>query len=64
MMCTDINNLKADGTISEILNNNKLLLEKQINDVVIENIVKTCASCQKNNRFLSLLSSLCICNGE
>jgi hypothetical protein len=32
MMCTEINNLKADSTISEILNDNKLLLETQINE--------------------------------
>mmetsp|Transcript_11845 Transcript_11845/g.18234 ORF Transcript_11845/g.18234 Transcript_11845/m.18234 type:complete len:401 (-) Transcript_11845:5665-6867(-) len=64
MMTTDKNNLMAEGTITEILDNNKQLLDKQINDTVIRNIVDNCASSSKNMRFLNLLSALCSCNGE
>ena len=54
----------ADATTSEILQNNKTLLDKQINTTVIKNIVENCAKSSKNERFLKLLSALCSCNGE
>ena len=64
MMTTDENNLFAEDTIEEILRNNRLLLDKQINMQVIQNIVNNLASGQKNERFLSLLCQLCACNDE
>jgi hypothetical protein len=64
MMTTDKNNLFAEETTNEILNNNKLLLDKQINTQVIRNIIENCAKSKKNKRFLNLLSSLCSCNDE
>ena len=64
MTTTDKNNLMAEFTISEILQNNKQLLDKQINPTVIENIVITCYNSQKNARFLNLLAALCICGDD
>ncbi len=54
----------SEFTVSEILTNNRQLLDKQINMQVIENIVKICSDSQKNDRFINLVSALCQCNDE
>lgn len=64
MMTSEQNNLFAQQTISELLLNNKHLLDKQINTSTIKNIVQRCLDSEKNQMFLSLLSALCQCNGE
>jgi len=58
------NNLMAESVLTELLNNNKKLLDNQINFETIENFVKLCFQQGKNERFMRLLSSLCCCQGE
>lgn len=64
MMTTDSNNLLAETTTNEILNNNRPLLDRQINPQVIKNIIENCSKTKKNKRFLNLLSSLCQCSDD
>lgn len=64
MSTQEENDINSEATITELLNNNKTLLDKQINTATIRNIVKICSDSQKNDRFIVLLSSLCSCNGE
>jgi len=64
MVTSEENNLQAESTITELLTDNKPLLDKQINTTTIRKIIQNCASNKKNERSLNLLSALCQCNGE
>ena len=64
MMTSDENSLNAEDTITELLTNNKQLLDKQITTDTIENIIQNCSDNQKNERYLNLMFSICSCNGE
>lgn len=57
-------NISAEPTITAILNNNKKLLDKQIDRTTIANIIELCKVQKKNERFLNLLSSLCQCQDD
>lgn len=43
MNTQDINDIFSEATIAELLNNNKTLLDKQINTSTIRNIVQICS---------------------
>ena len=64
MQANENNTMNAQETISELLNNNKALLENGINESTIENIVENCRNDCKNEKYLKLLSSLMECNNE
>ena len=64
MATVEQNNLKADMTIEELLENNKQLLDKQINTATIGKIVQNCSDNPKSERSINLLAALCQCNGE
>ena len=64
MMTNEQNNMLAQDTITELLDNNKQLLDKQIKTQTIRNIIQNCSDNLKNEKFLNLLSALCQCNGE
>ena len=64
MMTSNENSLNAEDTITELLTNNKQLLDKQITTDTIENIVQNCSDNDKNERYLNLMYSICQCNGE
>jgi len=63
-MTSDDNSLNAEDTITELLANNKQLLDRQITTDTIENIIQNCSDNQKNERYLNLMFSICSCNGE
>ena len=58
------NNIFAEPAISDILTNNKKLMDKQITKRTIERIIDLCLEQTNNERFLNLLGSLCICEGN
>jgi len=64
MNTMDENNIMSEATIVELLNDNKSLLDKQINTATLRNIVQICSDNPKSERFITLLCSLCSCNGE
>jgi inositol 1,4,5-triphosphate receptor type 1 len=64
MTATEQNNFRAESTITELLKNNEVLLDKQITKETIVNFVELCKGQMKNERFLNLLATLCSCNGE
>lgn len=64
MTATEQNNFRAERTITELLKNNEVLLDKQITKETIINFVELCKGQTKNERFLNLLATLCSCNGE
>lgn len=64
MTATEQNNFRAENTITELLKNNEVLLDKQITKETIVNFVELCKGQMKNERFLNLLATLCSCNGE
>lgn len=64
MTATEQNNFKAESTITELLKNNRVLLDKQIQKETIVNFVDLCKGQMKNERFLNLLATLCSCSGE
>jgi hypothetical protein len=64
MITNENNDLSVQATIQELIFKNKKLLDNQINESTIEKIVVTCSDSKKDARFLSLLSSLCQCDGE
>jgi len=55
------NNIMAEATITATITNNKRLLDKQITRGTIKHIIKVCKEQKKSERFLNLLSALCIC---
>jgi len=64
MTATEENNFRAEATITELLKNNRVLLDKQITKDTIVNFIELCKLQVKNERFLNLLATLCSCNGE
>ena len=64
MTATEQNNFRAESTITELLKNNEVLLDKQITKETIINFVELCKGQMKNERFLNLLATLCSCNGQ
>jgi len=64
MVTTEHSDFLAESTITELLTDNKDLLDKQINKQIISNFIEQCKYQKKNERFLNLLSALCSCNGE
>ena len=64
MQANENNTMNAQETISELLNNNKALLNNGINESTIENIVENCRVDGKNEKYMKLLSSLQECNNE
>jgi inositol 1,4,5-triphosphate receptor type 1 len=64
MTATEQNNFRAESTITELLKNNEVLLDKQITKETIVNFVELCKGQMKNERFLNLLATLCSCNGQ
>lgn len=54
----------GEATITTILSNNKKLLDVQISKNEIAEIINLCKSRKKHQRFMNLLSCLCICQGE
>ena len=54
----------SESTITAILTNNKKLLDQQISKENISHIIDFCKNQKKHERFLNLLSCLCICQGE
>lgn len=64
MTANEQNNFKAESTITELLKNNKVLLDKQITRETIQNFFDLCKYQKKNEKFLNLLATLCSCNGD
>ena len=64
MTANEQNNFRAESTITELLKNNEVLLDKQITKETIINFVELCKGQMKNERFLNLLATLCSCNGQ
>jgi hypothetical protein len=64
MKTTEANSFGAENTISEVLANNKLLLDTQIEPSTIISLIDLCLTQPKHERFLNLLSGICSCNGE
>jgi hypothetical protein len=64
MITSEENNFMAESTITELLTNNKVLLDKQITRETIKNFIDLCKYQKKNERFLNLLAALCSCNGD
>lgn len=54
----------SEATITAILTNNKKLLDQQISKENIAHIINLCQNQRKHERFMNLLSCLCICQGE
>jgi hypothetical protein len=59
MMTNEDNNMYAQFTVTELLANNKQLLDKQINTQTIRNIIQNCSDNLKDEKYLNLLSALC-----
>lgn len=65
MSVSEDNNIMAEATITASITNNRSLLDKRITKNTIRNLVDEVAEQKKKNeRFLNLLSELCICKGE
>ena len=54
----------AEATIEAIITNNKKLLDIQIGEKIVKNLIRECKSQKKNERFMNLLSALCICQND
>ena len=64
MVTTDKNTFYAELTITELLTNNKQLLDTQIEESTIKSLIDLCLKQPKHERFLKMLSTLCQCDGE
>lgn len=64
MITHEKNNFQAEKMITELLRDNKTLLDKQITTETIKNFIELCKNQRKNERFLNLLATLCSCNEE
>jgi hypothetical protein len=64
MTANEQNNFKAEATLTELLKDNEVLLDKQITKETIINFVDLVKGQTKNERFLNLLATLCSCNRE
>lgn len=59
MVTTEKNSFLAEKTITELLSNNKQLLDTQIETSTIVSLIELCLRQPKHERFLNLLSNLC-----
>lgn len=64
MVTTEKNSFLAEKTITELLLNNKQLLDTQIETSTIVSLIELCLRQPKHERFLNLLSNLCQCEGQ
>jgi|LauGreDrversion4_2_1035121.scaffolds.fasta_scaffold94674_2 Leu/Phe-tRNA-protein transferase len=64
MITNESNSFFAEKTITELLKNNKELLDTQIEESTIASLISLCVSQLKHERFLNLLAALCECNGQ
>lgn len=64
MITTEANDFGAERLISELLTNNKQLLDTGIERKTIKDLIELCVQKPKHERFLNLLSGLCSCNGD
>ena len=64
MKTNETNSFGAENTISELLADNKKLLDTQIEPSTIIGLVDLCLTQPKHERFLNLLSGICSCNGD
>jgi hypothetical protein len=64
MVTTEKNSFLAEKTITELLSNNKQLLDTQIETSTIVSLIELCLRQPKHERFLNLLSNLCQCEGQ
>ena len=64
MSTNEDNDFGVEQTITELLTNNKELLDKQITKKNIENFIYQCKNQKKSERFINLLLALCSVDGE
>jgi len=57
------NDIKAEATLIELIDNNKKILNTRINRDTIAKFVKMLKE-NKNEKFVNLLRALCVCDGE
>jgi len=57
------NDIKAEATLIELIDNNKKILNTRINKETIGKFVKMLKE-NKNEKFVNLLRALCVCDGE
>lgn len=53
----------AGDTLTELINNNKAILESKIDSKTISMILDYLINGEKNSKYITILSALCICNG-
>jgi hypothetical protein len=61
---SDDNDLKAEETLVQIIDNNKTLLVNEIKPHMIEEFVIKCKDFERHERYIRLISSLCTSDGE
>lgn len=59
MQTADDNDIKAESTITELISNNKKLLEEQISEETIIKFINLCKAQKRHRRFIDLLTALC-----
>lgn len=64
MATSTINNIGAEDCIISLIDNNKKLLEIQINPVIITKIINLCVAQNRNMQLIQLLKAICSCHGE
>ena len=57
------NDIKAEATLTELIDNNKKILDSKIDKKIIKQFVKMLKG-NKNEKFVHLLQALVVCNGE
>jgi hypothetical protein len=58
------NDLKAESTLVELIDNNKMLLEIHIKPRMVEKFINLCIDNERHERYVRLISSLCTSDGE
>jgi hypothetical protein len=61
---SDPDDSNAEETLTEIISDNKWIVEKQIKPHMIEKFVSLCKDNVRHEKYMNLLSSLCMCNGQ
>jgi hypothetical protein len=58
------NDLKAESSLVELIDNNKMLLENYIKPKMVEKFINLCIDNERHERYIRLISSLCTSDDE
>lgn len=63
MLSTSKSDILAEATLTELIDNNKMVLENKIKKLTIKNFISLLFNNEAHEKYVNLLRALCTCNG-